>query len=372
MEGAIRGIQASLEIIPAARNLSYLAHDQKDALAMTSAFAAALGIDDSDRSFGATVGSNLLDAVQLMEDRFAKLGVGPQTLQSALRGYLVRHLSSERCEDSATDYAGVVAAFNAAVAGQTTVAPISAEESTPSKVEGKAEIHNPADDPVSQELVKGVDALTKDPNASTEVLAKLQAWKGTDGDDPLDVFRRKVGLYFRLQGLNTIGPMGFRGIISPSPLYRAAMAGLIATLSDPDILDRAPGDWLMIVQDLDRRRDCVNANGQPGYLLCELDAAQAMANSSFSALQVNRRANGRLHLRASNPSGECREGVFSPLTSTYHGCQPPSGLPDHGANRAGHSRALYRRLNVARSGGHRVPGVAADSRRGPEGLLGRA
>jgi len=284
MEGAVRGIQTSLEIIPAARDLSYLAHDQKDALAMTSAFAAALGIDDSDRNFGAAVGSNLLDAVQLLEDRFAKLGVPPQTLQSALRGYLVRHLSGARCEDSATDYAGVVAAFNAAVAGQTAVAPISAEESTPSKTEGKAEIHHPVDDPVYREIVKGVDALAKDPDASTDALAKLHAWKGADGDDPVDVFRRKVGLNFQLQGLRTIGPVGLG--ISRTPLYLAAMEGLIATLGDADILDRAPGDWLVIVRDLARTRICVEPNGQPFVFLCDLDAAQAMASSSFSALQV--------------------------------------------------------------------------------------
>src|SRR5208337_3335995 len=64
MEAAVRGVHTSVEIIAAARNLSQLVKSGPEALAMSGAFAAALGIDDSDRDFGAAVRSaNLVDAV---------------------------------------------------------------------------------------------------------------------------------------------------------------------------------------------------------------------------------------------------------------------------------------------------------------------
>jgi hypothetical protein len=146
MESAVRGIQSSLEITPAARSLSYLVHDDREALALSGAFAAALGIDDTDRNFSGALQSNLLDAMQVAVDRFAKLGASPAALQSELRGFLVRRLSAPRCEDGTADYAGAVAKFNAAIAGPNVVQPISPEESTPSKIEGKVEISKPADD----------------------------------------------------------------------------------------------------------------------------------------------------------------------------------------------------------------------------------
>ena len=63
---------------------------------MVSAFAVALAVDDSDRNFSGAIQSNVLDAVQVMADRLAKLGAPPQALQSALRDLLVRHLSHPR------------------------------------------------------------------------------------------------------------------------------------------------------------------------------------------------------------------------------------------------------------------------------------
>jgi len=101
MADAVRGIQTSIEIIAAARNFSQHVHSENEALAMSGAFAAALAIDDCDRNFsGALRGSNLEDAVLMADDRFARLGAPPQPMQAALRGYLVRHLTATRCEDT--------------------------------------------------------------------------------------------------------------------------------------------------------------------------------------------------------------------------------------------------------------------------------
>jgi hypothetical protein len=287
IESTVRGIQTSLEIIPAARNLSHLVQNEKDALAMTGAFVAALGIEDTDRNFSSAIGSNLVDAMQVLGERFAKLGVPPQTLQSALRDYLVRHLSAARCEDSAADYAGVVAAFNVSVAGQTSVSTISAEESTPSKVEGKADIEKPFDDSTYRELLKQVNEFLRDPSLPTDVLTELAAWKAADGEDPVGVFRRKVTSYLAV----LVSDVKRNGTPEQphGKLYPAVVQDLVATLSDRAILDLAPCDWLNEVQAVDRQLGMLfgaTANGVLTPIMFAPDVAQALAGSGFPPLQV--------------------------------------------------------------------------------------
>jgi len=311
MESAIRGIQTSLEITPAARNLAYLVHDEKDALAMVSAFAVALGIDDSDRNFGGAIQANVLGAVLVMADRLAKLGAPPQALQSALRGFLVRHLSAARCADSSADYTGAVAAFNAAVAGQTSVLPITPEENTPAKIEGKAE-SKPAGYSQFQELADQVNAFSKNPDPSVDVLAAVRAWKGGDGDDPVGVFHRKLSLYFQLMGpfavnyqdsLDARSPLLVNGRAVPRPALtlQAVMPGLIATLSDAEIVDLSPCDWLEEVRNLLRHMTTHASSKVGGKILSQEvvppDIAQALASSSLSALQVY----GRLEILEHSP-----------------------------------------------------------------------
>ena len=130
---AVRNIGTSIEIIAAARNLSQLVHSENEALTMSSAFATALSIDDSDRNFTAAVGkSNLVDAVLMLGDRFGRFGVPPQNVLAALRTCLVRHLTASRCEDS-IDTTDALALFDAKIAGQTAVLPISDDEATPAR-----------------------------------------------------------------------------------------------------------------------------------------------------------------------------------------------------------------------------------------------
>ena len=75
------------------------------------------------------------------------------------------------------------------------------------------------------------------------------------------------------------------------------MAGLMATLSDPGILDRAPCDWIQVVRNLDHRltvpvivkEDGKNLPRQAFVVSQDAFApeiAQALANSSLGALQV--------------------------------------------------------------------------------------
>ena len=199
----------------------------------------------------------------------------------------MRHLTAARCEDSTADYAGVVAAFNGSLAGQTGVPPIAAEESMPSKVEGKADIDKPLDESTCQDLLKQVNEVLRDPNAPTDVLAQLGAWKPADGEDPVGVFHNKITSYLAILGSD----LRLNGTPARphGPLYPAVVQGLVATLSDRAILDLAPCDWREEVQAVDRQIGMqfgANVNGQFTPIMFAPDVAQALASSSLPALQV--------------------------------------------------------------------------------------
>jgi hypothetical protein len=291
---AVRRIRTSIEIIAAARNLSHLAHTEKEALAMSSAFAAALSIDDCDRNFSGAMRASLVDAVLMAGDRFARLGAPPQSMQAALRGYLVRHLTASRCEDS-PDATDSVSLFNKMLTGQTAVLPISEDESKPAKREGKAEKTRTADFAGFNELASQINALSgkdpasvgkpkaphfddfKDPDAADveKALAKLRDWKGSADEDAVEAFHFKAGLYFSMLSL----PPRLRTAVSFRP---AVLSGLIVTLEDAAILDVSPSDWLSEVRKLERVTVYVDDRGE----FLRLDNTPAMLNASVSALQV--------------------------------------------------------------------------------------
>jgi hypothetical protein len=295
VESAVRGIHTSIEIVAAARNLSHLAHTEKEALAMSTAFAAALGIDDSNRNFSAAVRNvNLAEAVLIAADRYARLGVPPQAMLTALRSYLVRHLAASRCADNPDGlYDSTIAAFNAAIGHQTALPPITAEEGTPAKVEGTAAAPKPSSESGVDDLRKAADAVAKDPAAADlgDVLERIRAWNGAGGQDPLAVFHMKVSLYYGLLGMN-IRRFGPDGPILPErkPGHEAVLSELIAALSDPARLELSPEDWLTEVREFQRRfTSRMNAEIAGQNLTQEVvasDVAQAMMGSSLSALQV--------------------------------------------------------------------------------------
>jgi hypothetical protein len=258
IENAVREAHTSLEIVAAARDFPQLARNQKEGLALTGTFAAALEIADSDRNFGLAVQRNGLVSEILSAGalRFSSLGVSPQALQAALRAYLVRHLTAVRCEDNGAAY------FPTTLRGFG-VSEISDEESTPARLEGRADLPRHGDEDDYNELRNDVDALDKDePDANRigRVLDKLGKWNGCAGEDGVEVFHRKVSLYSSLM-------TRFPGDARPRIL-----SGLISTLEDSAGLDVSPAAWLNDVKEVSR-------SGHP-------DIAQAMADSRLPALQA--------------------------------------------------------------------------------------
>jgi hypothetical protein len=259
---------------------------------MSGAFAAALGIDDSDRDFSAAIRSaNLVDAVLMATNRFAILGAPPQTVQAALRAYLVRHLTATRCTDNVEGLSdNAITTFNTAVIRQTAVPPLTVEETTASKLEGTAEMQQSSDQSEYEEIWRSLVALSKGPASPDrdDVLSRILAWKGVEGQDPVGVFHQKVGLFFQTMGPNIrmVLTEGFNG----PTRYQTVAAGLIATLSDPAILNLAPSDWLTEFRKVEQRVT-IQANSKvAGQILHEdvfpPDIAQAMMAANLSALQV--------------------------------------------------------------------------------------
>jgi hypothetical protein len=285
MADAVHGIGTSLEVVAAARNFSQLVHSENEALAMSSAFAAALNIDDSDRNFGAAATrGNLVDAVQIASDRFARLGASPRTMQEALRGYLVRHLAAVRCEDSSdADYAFSVSLFNQILGQQSGIQPISEDDSQPAKREGRAEKPPQRNEDGLNELANDVRALaTKepDPDQVRKVLDKLRDWKGAPDEDAVSVFQRKAGIYSTL--LMRFRVVAARGEQPAASFWPSIVSGLISTLEDSSVLDASPCDWLYQVSGVERTSVAKLAVS----MAAPTDIAQAMMGSSLSSLAV--------------------------------------------------------------------------------------
>ena len=293
VEGAVRGIRTSLEIIAAARNFPQLVHGEKEASALAGAFGIALGIDDSNRNFTAAAQrTNLVGAVLAANDRLSSLGAPPQTMLAALRGYLVRHLTAARCADSIVyDYAASVDAFHAALAKRTVPPPISDAEMQPAKSEGEADLGKPGDQASYREMAADVEALGPDrlPRTTTPirpeialqahaVLAELAAWKGSADQGAMEVFHQKAGFYAILMQRFLL-----------SDIFPSIVSGFVATLRDGAILGASPRDWLSEVEVLQIRDTMTGArtrNGVTEFYWARTDegAAPVMAASGFPAL----------------------------------------------------------------------------------------
>ncbi len=326
MESAVAGAKTSLEIVASARNLSHLAHNTKEALAMSSAFASALGMDDSNRNFTAAMAnSNLVDAIIFANDRFVALGASPQTMLTALRGYLVRHLSAPRCADNGDSaYDDSLLIFGVANGHQTAIPPITNDETTPAIVEGVADITKPPDSPEFLDILTKASAVAEGDNSISidELLGAIQAWKGAEGQDPTDVFKKKVAVYSVLLGPRVYSSPGNTtqqraNFLGPLPVlevrWKRVMAAFVGTLSDPAFLDASPSDWLTEVRALEKRQfdwvDAIVGDNNVRQLLTQkvpTEFSMALIGSSLSALSVY----GHLEILDNQPQRSASNRLF--------------------------------------------------------------
>jgi hypothetical protein len=250
VERSIGSMTTSAEVLAAARFFPALAHTEAEALRLATALTTSLNIADSDRGFTTFAArGELVKVVLAANEKLHGLG-SPQTpLPMALRAFLVRQFGGARCKLGTEDGGeAAIKVFNDAVRGWGTIPLISPEEVKPTRAEGEAAGADYANEAAFQSLFSEVKALTKaDKSVSIaltrttadwgfqarQLLGRIQDLDGALNQDRLEVFHQKMQLLFTLFD---IAPSG--------DISTVTLKGMVALLSDPDILRRAPAEWL--------------------------------------------------------------------------------------------------------------------------------
>ena len=241
---AVRRSGSSAEIAAAASSLPRLARTGSEEAEISAALAAALTIQDSDRGFSSVPPSRLAGSIRSAQSFLRQ--TSPAPLLGALRDYLVRHLTAVRCEGADDRKNDGVETFEQAIAGRTGILPLTREERTAAKREGKPEAR--PEDPAYTALARRVKALSSvktgqdlaktrtTPEWSDQartVLADAEAWKGGSGQDSVEIAGDKLRLLIRIVD---IAPGGV--------IHKAALSACLNILGDPAFLLRSPARWI--------------------------------------------------------------------------------------------------------------------------------
>ena len=147
----LRSISSSLQLAPLAKTLTDIEVTPKQLELLIDAYSERLtSVSDSDREFSFAVGS--LRFANPLKELVAKVQsqkIPLLSLLSGLRDYLVRHLTSVRCEDTVAEkyfmakaVAGLVSLYNTELrfitdAAEEGLPPIEEEDTVPSEVKGR-------------------------------------------------------------------------------------------------------------------------------------------------------------------------------------------------------------------------------------------
>lgn len=238
LERFLSGVDAAVEVEPAARMLAQSGVKDADFQALITAFGGALGqIYGDDRSFTASVTGADQQILALVEIG-GKRKVSTGGLVAGYRRYLVNNLAGQRCADddlmqtgqtfvlgfdSASEAQGTDAArfFNRKLAAPP-ILPLREEETTPSQIEGAAGGLRSCEEAECQQLAGDYRRLIFNAQGApfsaaqkdtTEWRAKLQQfllsiadWKESTGAAEADQFREKCALFSGLIGVIPPGP----------------------------------------------------------------------------------------------------------------------------------------------------------------------
>ena len=270
VERGARSVATSWELAAAAKALPRLARNEREAQILSAALAGALSLTDSDRAYTAVVRRGSLVGSFLQAARTLHALGAPDLLTPALRAYLVRQMSAERCLDNFPappggfqsrdqtfrDWAypmlalaldGILMGFNRKVENGAGIAPISTDEARPAKVEGEAKRSEFMNGPEFRDLeneIRGLGPLIIDAFSQSrltaewgfqarQALSKVQDWKGAPQQPGLQVFHEKCALLLRMVNM-----------APPGETRRIALSELVALFSDPAIPAKSPAEWL--------------------------------------------------------------------------------------------------------------------------------
>jgi hypothetical protein len=233
-------LAGALEIVPQLRSQGM------DSLMIAASLTSAVeGIQDSDRGFtGALTRQGLVESAGKV---FAD-GTGV-AFYSALRAYLIRHLSAPRCQDTAGSEAGAIETFNRLAASTFgMVAPITEKERLAGKVTTERFTPKEVDDGAFRAFVAEIGRMlprdeTGFPRPGTlsvsdwqfqaaGLFRRVEEWRGRKQADAEEVFSQKAELW------NTLCEN-----LPAGDLYDQALQRLISVLSDLNTMKSYPVAW---------------------------------------------------------------------------------------------------------------------------------
>lgn len=247
---AVRGAGSGAEITAAAQRLAPFARSEREQAEMTSALAFGLAVQDSDRAFTGMPPARLVGSLVGAGSFLRRVNQLP--LLSALRNYLVRQLTSERCEVTSPTNLESAEAFKEAISGRSDITPLTADEMKAAKHEGKPK--TPDVDPALLALERRLNALSsRKPGEDLaelhtsaawrdqvlQVLSGIETWKGAPGRDSVKIACDKLKLF------KTIVAVAPSGVV-----HQTAMSGMLNILGDPVFLLQFPETWVSEVRDL--------------------------------------------------------------------------------------------------------------------------
>jgi hypothetical protein len=236
-------VAAALRILPP------LARSDVEAKMLATALAAPLAIVDSDRNFTSALRNGELVSLALKANTTLRRdGSSDMPMLAALRRYLVRHLSAVRCKDTLDGKLEGVERFNAAVRGRADVAVLTSDETKAAGVEGEAPRRESANEAEYQERLREVQQLRRAKRGENlaaarltpewtyralQALSRIQDWKGTPGQDPVELFHQKATLLWRLLD-----------VVPASRTFDTVLNEMVRLLEDESILRRSPAEWI--------------------------------------------------------------------------------------------------------------------------------
>jgi hypothetical protein len=212
-EPSIRTLASSLQLPAAAKATRTINATDQDRQKLVNLFASRLGeIGDTDRAFGfALQRLDLANEITRLGEESRKQGILLDGLIAAYRKYLVQHLHGERCGETGGREA--VKSFNerlrlAGYLVRADLNPITLEESTPAKIDGKVKIQSYWRTPRSKRLLSAIkhlrfgsttQSLTNEQRQSAEwqaearqFLSELADWEQQNEPSPVDYFHERA------------------------------------------------------------------------------------------------------------------------------------------------------------------------------------
>lgn len=267
VEEYLNAVTSPVQVGPAASLLMSMKLTAPQFERLVRAFSASLNkVSGDDRSFSYSLGRGATNEIMRLAESSKRQGFLTVELLKAAREFLAKHLHAERCSDTlnerrlSAEVPTTVEHFNKYVSEVDPegkgLAPLSREETKPSKVEEIAKIHEHWETKSARRLLVGYKALrfgsgqkpltvnyrrnnSEWESKLSQYLSDLSGWRDDEEETEEDYFHQKSVLY---EGLFELVPDAAARV----PI----LTSYVSFLNKPVIQQDKPLDWFLHVSDL--------------------------------------------------------------------------------------------------------------------------